>query len=49
MYYKNIKVLGTPENWNESIRKAKGAWIKLMHDDDWFANENSLQKFYEAS
>ena len=20
-----------------------------MHDDDWFANENSLQKFYEAT
>ena len=48
-YYKNIKVLGTPENWNESIRKANGKWIKLMHDDDWFANENSLQLFYEAA
>jgi len=48
-YYKNIKVLGTPENWNESIRKANGKWIKLMHDDDWFADENSLQIFYEAT
>ena len=48
-YYKNIKVLGTPENWNESIRKANGKWIKLMHDDDWFDNENSLQLFYEAT
>jgi glycosyltransferase involved in cell wall biosynthesis len=48
-YYKNLKVLGTPENWNESIRKAKGKWIKLMHDDDWFANQNSLQIFYEAT
>jgi glycosyltransferase involved in cell wall biosynthesis len=48
-YYKNTKVLGTPENWNESIRKAKGKWIKLMHDDDWFADENSLQIFYEAT
>jgi glycosyltransferase involved in cell wall biosynthesis len=48
-YYKNIKVLGTPENWNESIRKANGKWIKLMHDDDWFDNENSLQIFYEAT
>lgn len=48
-YFKNQKVLGTPENWNESIRKARGTWIKLMHDDDWFTDENSLQKFYEAT
>ncbi len=47
-YYRNQKVLGTPENWNESIRRANGKWIKLMHDDDWFAEENSLQLFYEA-
>ncbi len=48
-YFKNQQVLGTPENWNESIRKACGTWIKLMHDDDWFADENSLQKFYAAT
>ncbi|MEO9021278.1 MAG: glycosyltransferase [Ginsengibacter sp.] len=49
IYQKNITPLGTPENWNEAIRKAKGTWIKLMHDDDWFADENSLRKFYEAT
>ncbi|MEO6134229.1 MAG: hypothetical protein ABIP35_03685, partial [Ginsengibacter sp.] len=48
-YYHNKTALGTPENWNESIRKANGTWIKLMHDDDWFADENSLQLFYEAT
>ena len=48
-YYKNQKPLGTPENWNEAIRKANGTWIKLMHDDDWFADENSLQQFYDAT
>ena len=48
-YYRNKTTLGTPENWNEAIRNAKGAWIKLMHDDDWFADENSLQIFYEAT
>ena len=42
-YYRNKNILGTPENWNEAIRKANGVWIKLMHDDDWFANENSLE------
>lgn len=44
-YIKNDTALGTPENWNESIKSAKGKWIKLMHDDDWFANENSLAIF----
>lgn len=48
-YYQNTIALGTPENWNEGIRKAKGNWIKLMHDDDWFAHENSLQMFYEVT
>jgi glycosyltransferase involved in cell wall biosynthesis len=47
-YYHNDQQLGTPENWNEAIRKAKGEWIKLMHDDDWFVNENSLTHFAET-
>jgi len=46
-YYKNEKPLGTPENWNEAIRKANGTWIKMMHNDDWFANDNALQIFYD--
>lgn len=48
-HFKNPAPLGTPENWNAAIRQAKGAWIKLMHDDDWFTDENSLAKFYELS
>lgn len=47
-YYKNVAPLGTPENWNEGIRQATGDWIKLMHDDDWFATENALKHFHEA-
>ena len=47
-YYRNQQPLGTPENWNEAIRKAKGNWIKLMHDDDWFGDEKSLGYFAEA-
>jgi glycosyltransferase involved in cell wall biosynthesis len=46
-YYNNEPTLGTPENWNEAIRKAKGVWIKLMHDDDWFSTNDALQVFYE--
>ena len=47
-YYRNERSLGTPANWNRAISKANGQWIKLMHDDDWFANENSLAAFVHA-
>lgn len=49
VYHKNDPAMGTPENWNEAIRKARGKWIKLMHDDDWFANKNSLYTFYNVT
>lgn len=48
-YTKNTVALGSPENWNASIKLAKGEWIKMMHDDDWFVNELSLAKFAEAA
>lgn len=48
-YYRNQKVLGTPENWNEAVRKARGTWVKLMHDDDWFSAKTSLETFYKAT
>lgn len=48
-YYKNEPALGTPANWNFAISKAKGEWIKLIHDDDWLASEDSLQLFAEAT
>lgn len=48
-YHKNPTPLGTPENWNAAIRLAKGEWIKIMHDDDWFSDPNSLAEFVEAT
>jgi len=48
-YYKNTPARGTPENWNEAIRHAKGEWIKLMHDDDWFSSPDSLGNFAKAA
>ncbi|HZE85435.1 MAG TPA: glycosyltransferase [Puia sp.] len=48
-YYHNSQALGTPENWNEGIGKANGKWIKLMHDDDWFASRDSLATFAAAA
>jgi glycosyltransferase involved in cell wall biosynthesis len=48
-YHKNPKPLGSPANWNKSIQLATGKWIKIMHDDDWFADAESLGKFYQAT
>lgn len=47
-YYRNRSPLGTPENWNEAIRRSNGQWIKMMHDDDWFSDEHSLEYFARA-
>ena len=49
LYQKNEIPKGSPGNWNTGIRKAKGKWIKIMHDDDWFSSENSLQSFAKAA
>lgn len=48
-YFKNETALGTPKNWNQAIRLATGHWIKLMHDDDWFTDEGSLQQFADCA
>jgi glycosyltransferase involved in cell wall biosynthesis len=49
IYFRNQIPLGTPANWNYAIGKCTGTWIKLMHDDDWFASKNSLQAFADAT
>lgn len=48
-YYKNNPSKGTPANWNAGIEKAEGEWIKIMHDDDWFASPQSLQWMVAAT
>lgn len=48
-YYHNRPALGSPANWNSAIRQATGRWIKIMHDDDWFASDDSLEKFARAA
>ena len=45
VYQKNSPAKGSPANWNEGIRLAKGEWIKIMHDDDWFASDRALQHY----
>ena len=46
-YYKNPTTLGSPENWNESIRKASGEYIKILHHDDWLNYHYSLAKYVQ--
>jgi glycosyltransferase involved in cell wall biosynthesis len=48
-YYKNSSPKGTPLNWMEGIQYAKGEWIKIIHDDDWLTDANSLQYFADAA
>jgi glycosyltransferase involved in cell wall biosynthesis len=44
-YYRNSPSLGSPENWNASIYRAKGKYIKIMHHDDFFTTATSLANF----
>lgn len=47
-YTRNVPALGSPANWNASIKKARGEWIKILHHDDWFTSPDSLKKFMDA-
>lgn len=47
-YFQNSKPLGSPENWNNAIRKANGKYIKILHHDDYFTDKTSLRKFVSA-
>ncbi|HXA02814.1 MAG TPA: glycosyltransferase [Cytophagaceae bacterium] len=44
-FLKNKNPLGSPENWNESIRKASGEYMKILHHDDWFTFPYSLEEY----
>ena len=47
-YYKNKTRKGPPENWNEAVRLASGEYIKILHHDDWFSDDNSLAEFVDV-
>ena len=44
-YQKNVQRLGATANWNAAVHQAGGEYIKIMHHDDWFADENALAAF----
>jgi glycosyltransferase involved in cell wall biosynthesis len=47
-YFKNPVRKGSPDNWNEAITKSSGQYLKFLHHDDWFTNEDSLQTYVQA-
>jgi glycosyltransferase involved in cell wall biosynthesis len=47
-YYRNTPARGMPGNWNTALDLARGEYIKIMHDDDWFAQPHSLATLCKA-
>jgi hypothetical protein len=41
-YFKNQSRLGAVANWNESLRRASGSILKILHHDDWLNVDNAL-------
>src|SRR5688572_26907459 len=35
-YQRNVPAVNMGENFNKGLQNARGRWIKMMHDDDWF-------------
>jgi glycosyltransferase involved in cell wall biosynthesis len=48
-YIRNEPGVSAGENCVRVMRRARGEWIKVMHDDDWFASDNALQQFADAT
>jgi glycosyltransferase involved in cell wall biosynthesis len=48
-YFRNNPSLGSPDNWNFAISKTRGRWIKIMHHDDWFCENEALAKMMRAA
>src|SRR2546423_15037027 len=48
-YKKNQPSVSAVENCIKIIQRANAEWVKIMHDDDWFASEDALQVFADAA
>lgn len=49
IYYNNKRGVGNSSiNMNEGIKKSKGKYIKIMHMDDWFCNDKSLELIHQS-
>jgi glycosyltransferase involved in cell wall biosynthesis len=47
-YRRNYPIIGTPRNWTAGLDLASGDWIKILHDDDWLYDRDSLQLYVNA-
>jgi hypothetical protein len=47
-YIKNATSMGMARNMHEGAKYAQGSWIKILHDDDFFAHEHALQTIANA-
>lgn len=48
-YERNQPVTSAGVNSIKVMQRANGEWIKIMHDDDWFAEPDALQLFADAA
>lgn len=46
-YIKHVATGKPGDNWNSSLSKANGDYIKMMFHDDWFTDDKSLGKYVE--
>ncbi|MCH5683461.1 glycosyltransferase family 2 protein [Niabella sp. W65] len=44
-YHHHNPALKTPINWNFALDQANGEFIMLIHQDDWLAQNNSIEKY----
>ena len=42
-YEKNVPAVSATTNCNNAMQRAKGSWVKVMHDDDWFQAADALR------
>lgn len=43
-YIQNVPPLGVPNNWNFILSKAKGKYVTLLHQDDFYPDKYLLEK-----
>ncbi len=48
-YVKNVPAVNAVNNCIKVMQRANAPWIKMMHDDDWFATADALEKFAYAA
>lgn len=43
-YEKNTPALGVPANWNQALAQARGEYVSLLHQDDFYQQETVLEQ-----